>query len=640
MFSLEQLPNELLHYVLSYLDSDDIIYILEYQNATLFSKIDHEILTEFIVNDSSTVLSSLTIDGICLSIDSGIFQICHTLKRLTLSVEYQHHLFILLEYLPELEYLSIGIREGKAGKYDYNYSKTKTLKLKLRQLIISANDIDFSDLNLLLRQCQSTLEILKLRLKIDYIIDGRMLEPLKRSLKQFYFYFFCHSLADPSVNVDDLLSSFQTSSWLQDQSVMFFKNSFYQTYTIVSPPYNCHNFNCSLTNEFLNYRLNNRHEDMKMPRIKRIFLNDKQQPMYTIRFFTMLQFIFINLQILEIGSSFHLMENDDNNNYSCKTDTKLTTVHTLIIVNNQDHLNVKRLFRLLPNLYRLVIDYDLLVASIYDLHSVERQEKYQYQQLQEILIHFQPNQHIELDDDFKNRSSDTILADKDEYLFQEIVERFYKMIQHIKTTNQVLTSTFQMWFLNELFFKAIASLLEDISINSPKYSNQNQNMESISTLIQSIRFFQSGFDCIRNNPNVLLLIDPIIHCLCSSTYINTFKQINIKSQLTIINQLCLNNMLNSYQEIYELFLPTINQWQYSIMQSMFYMTALLRYVAYYPSTQQYLINNLKIIDSILILLNNYTLLDNILTATEYNSKTNLTDSAISFIFNLSHDFNF
>ncbi|CAF3830597.1 unnamed protein product [Adineta steineri] len=261
--------------------------------------------------------------------------------------------------------------------------------------------------------------------------------------------------------------------------------------------------------------------------------------------------------------------------------------------------------------------------------------------------------------------SDIVLTDKDEYLFQAIVELFSKMIKHIKTTNQVLTSTFQTWFLNELFFKAIALLLEDISINSSKYSTQNQNMESISTLIQSIRFFQSGFDCIRNNPNVLLLIDPIIYCLCSSTYINTFKQINIKSdtqnpyeefileicpcyciwhrgksQLTIINQLCLNNMLNSYQEIYELFLPTINQWGYSIMQSMFYMTALLRYVAYYPSTQQYLINNLKILDSILILLNNYTLLDNILTATEYNSKTNLTDSAISFIFNLSHDFQF
>lgn len=369
--------------------------VLDYQNATLFSKIDHEILNEFIANDSSTVLSTLTIDGVCLSIDSENFQICQTLKRLTLSVEYQHHLFILLEYLPQLEYLNIGIREGKAGKYDYNYSKTKYLQLKLREFIISANDINFNDLNLLLQQCQSTLEILRLRFKISYMIDGRMLEPLKRSLKQFYFYFFCHSLDDSSIDTNDLLLSFQTPVWLHDQSVMFFTNSFYRTYTIVSPPYNCRNFNCSLTNEFSNYQLNRPQEELKMPRIKRVFLNDKQQPMYTDRFFQVLKSIFINLRILEIGSNFHLI---DNNN-SWKEDAKLSTVHTLFIVNNQDHLNVKRLFKLLPNLCRLVIDYDLLVASIYDVYSIE----YQYQQLQEILIHFQPNQHIELDDDFKNR---------------------------------------------------------------------------------------------------------------------------------------------------------------------------------------------------------------------------------------------
>ena len=265
-------------------------------------------------------------------------------------------------------------------------------------MIISANDIDFNDLHLLLLQCQSTLEILKLRLKIDYIIDGRMLEPLKRSLKQFYFYFFCHSLDDSSIYADDLLASFQTSLWLHDQSVMFFTNSFYQTCTIVSPPYDCRNFNCSLTNEFLNYRLNNRQEEFKMPRIKRIFLNDKQQPVYTDRFFQVLKSIFINLQILEIGSNFHLIKNDDDKDNSWKEDATLSTARTLIIVNNQDHLNVKRLFKLLPNLYRLVIDYDLLVASTCDLYSVERQE-----QLQEILIHFQPNQHIELDDDFRNR---------------------------------------------------------------------------------------------------------------------------------------------------------------------------------------------------------------------------------------------
>jgi hypothetical protein len=112
--------------------------VLDYQNATLFSKIDHEILTEFITDDSSTVLSTLTIDGVCLSIDSENFQICQTLKHLTLSVEYQHHLFILLEYLPQLEYLSIGIREGKLTKIfcHFFFLKYLTVKIRMRSLLI------------------------------------------------------------------------------------------------------------------------------------------------------------------------------------------------------------------------------------------------------------------------------------------------------------------------------------------------------------------------------------------------------------------------------------------------------------------------------------------------------------------------
>ncbi|CAF3473062.1 unnamed protein product [Rotaria sp. Silwood1] len=256
-----------------------------------------------------------------------------------------------------------------------------------------------------------------------------------------------------------------------------------------------------------------------------------------------------------------------------------------------------------------------------------------------------------------------ILTDKDEYLFQKIVELFSKMIEHLRKTNQVSSSTFRTWFLNESFFKTIASVLEDISINSYKYLDQDQTMRSLSMLIESIESFQASNDLIRNNPTVLLLVDPIIKCLCSSTYINTLKQIDIKSsdrnafedfilgtcpcycawnrgkgQIIIINALCLNNMLKSYQEIYDLFLPTIDNWEYALMESIFYMTALLRYVAFYPSTREYLKTNLKLIDSMLIILNSNCLLDNVLTTTDYNSETNLTDSAISFIFNLTHDF--
>lgn len=289
---------------------------------------------------------------------------------------------------------------GKAGRYDYNYSKTKNLSLKLRKIFLCGNDIDFNDLNLLIEQCQLTLEILKLHLKIDYIINGYMLESWKKSLKEFHFYFFCHSLDISSISSDDLLLSFQTSIWLNNQFVMFFTNSFYQTYTIISPPYNCQKLNCSLTNEFINYRLNYySYEQLKMPQIKRIFLNDKQQSIYNDQFFKVLKSIFTNLQILEIGSNFHLIDN----NTLWNEHEKLSTVHTLIIVNNQDHLNVKSLFKFLPNLSSLIIDYDLLVACINHLYSIERQEQHQYPRLQEILIHFQPNQHIELDHNFKNR---------------------------------------------------------------------------------------------------------------------------------------------------------------------------------------------------------------------------------------------
>ncbi|CAF1515353.1 unnamed protein product [Rotaria magnacalcarata] len=259
---------------------------------------------------------------------------------------------------------------------------------------------------------------------------------------------------------------------------------------------------------------------------------------------------------------------------------------------------------------------------------------------------------------------DITLTDRDECLFREIVEFFMAMIKHLRTTNQVSSSNFKTWFLNESFFKTIATTLEDIPLHSSKYLNQDQNMISFMKLIESIQLFQAGNDHIRNNPNILLLLNSITKCLCSSTYIETLKNIDIKSekrnefenfilgrcpsfcawfrgkfQITMIDGLCLNNMLKSYQEIYDLFLPSINDWEYALMESIYYMTALLRYVAFYPSTRKYLKANLKIIDSMLIILNSNCLLDNILKTMNYNSKTNLTDSAISFIFNLINDFN-
>jgi hypothetical protein len=252
-----------------------------------------------------------------------------------------------------------------------------------------------------------------------------------------------------------------------------------------------------------------------------------------------------------------------------------------------------------------------------------------------------------------------------EDLFQDIIDLFFKLIKYIKTTNQNSLVIFQRWFLKELFFQTIASILEDISINSNRYINENETMKCVIILIKSIQHFQSNNDQIRNHPYVLLLVNPMIKCLCSSVYINTLKNLDMKSnnftlfeefllktipnyciwnrgkaQFLIINQLCLNNMLQSYSEIYELFLSSIADWRYPLMESIFHLTALLRYVAYYPSTREYFKDNFKLIDSILILLNANRLLDNILITTDYNSETNVTDSAISLIFNLTQDFQY
>ena len=262
-------------------------------------------------------------------------------------------------------------------------------------MILSGNDIHLNDLILLFEQCQSTLNRLRLRFKIGYIVDGYLLETLKKRLKEFDFYLFCYSI--DKYCSDDLLSSFQSPIWMKDQLVMFFSNSYYKTLTIISPPNHCRSLNCSITNEFLNYRLNNSNEQLKMSKMKRIFLNDKQKPLYNNQFFYSFKSIFVNLEIIEIGSHFHLIDNDENS--LSRKDWKLSSVNTLIIVNNDNYLNLQCLLKLFPNLVRLVIDYHLLCNYLNDSYSIDQQ----YDQLKEMLIHFKPNEHIYLNDQFKQR---------------------------------------------------------------------------------------------------------------------------------------------------------------------------------------------------------------------------------------------
>ena len=261
------------------------------------------------------------------------------------------------------------------------------------------------------------------------------------------------------------------------------------------------------------------------------------------------------------------------------------------------------------------------------------------------------------------RGKNDPLHDKHQYLCRQIVDILSKLISYLKDTDQMSKfSSFQEFFLDQSFFQSLSGLLKDLSENSSNYRSDDDMLKSLNELMGLIQWYQSDNDEIRNDQSMLLLIDPIIKCLSSSTYIEVFKQLNSessesaplqefflqrcpcytvwyrgKAQLTIIHQLCVNGILPSYGEIYDLFLPTIELWETPMKESIVYMTSLLRYVALYPTTRIYLKEHTRLIDSILTLLNSNRLVENVLIRADYNAETHLTDSVLSFLFNLTDD---
>lgn len=260
----------------------------------------------------------------------------------------------------------------------------------------------------------------------------------------------------------------------------------------------------------------------------------------------------------------------------------------------------------------------------------------------------------------------TPLNDVDGSLFHEIVDLYSKLINHIKNTDQETSLTgFQNLFLNLTFFETLNTLLRDLADNPEKYKDQIEPLNYLNSLLRSIQWYQAGIDGIRDHSNVLILVDSITFCLSSKSYRETFEELNIennfltayeqfllvrcpcyivwnrgKAQLMCIERLCSNGLLPIYQTIFERFLATVEIWESAVTESIYFMTAILRYVALHATTRNFFLDTPKLIDSVLILLNSKRLIENVLITTDYNSETNITDSAISVIFNLTNDCKF
>ena len=245
-----------------------------------------------------------------------------------------------------------------------------------------------------------------------------------------------------------------------------------------------------------------------------------------------------------------------------------------------------------------------------------------------------------------------------------LLDLYSKLISYIKNTDQALAtlSSFGQHFLNPLLFQRFSSMLIDLAENSWQYEKANAWMKNVNEFLRLIQRYQCDDDEIRNHSTVLLLVDPLVRCLSSSTFLEMIKRIPLESdeqtlfeefylqrcpcytawnrgqaQLMIIEGLCDRGMPQVYQQIYQLVLPTIDLWDYSLMQSIFYVTALLRYVSFYPSTRKSFEDHPQLIQSVLILLNNNRLVENCLITSDYNAETNVTDSVLSLLFHLSED---
>ncbi|UJR32448.1 hypothetical protein I4U23_019910 [Adineta vaga] len=288
----------------------------------------------------------------------NILKINRYLKYLTIKLHYIHDLFILIENLSVLEYLNVDVCEvEEKDVYNYNniLNKTATLSPFLKEVIMNAMDFTYPRLLLFLQPFQQCIELLTLNMSIRDKLDGEILESTiitkMSKLKQFKFIFQVDHKENVNINkdLDKLISTFRSTSYWSTQSIMCYHDRSIPCYTILSLPW-IWSESDSLTNEIMNYRINNTSVPLEMPEIKSIYLAGTD---ISLEFLKFIKKIFINLRKMII--SWHTCTIDERVVYG-KNRIKLETIHTLKYYGATDDLEYVDFFLLTPNLRRLVVD--------------------------------------------------------------------------------------------------------------------------------------------------------------------------------------------------------------------------------------------------------------------------------------------
>ncbi|CAF1060761.1 unnamed protein product [Didymodactylos carnosus] len=186
----------------------------------------HALISKSIMIDSSS--KSILFQNECrlqtLIVEDGGFTrlnksnvYMYQIKRIKLQLNYQHEFYILIDYLPLIEYLSIELCKGILIDDPYHYENFPIL-IKLKEFIFcSSEKMNYTYLELFISQC-SNLEYLSLNLTSKECIDGYRLENLLSKLSKLINFSFC---IENHVTTR-YIETYQTPYWLKNYILFYF----------------------------------------------------------------------------------------------------------------------------------------------------------------------------------------------------------------------------------------------------------------------------------------------------------------------------------------------------------------------------------------------------------------------------------
>ncbi|CAF1022540.1 unnamed protein product [Didymodactylos carnosus] len=252
---------------------------------------------------------------------------------------------------------------------------------------------------------------------------------------------------------------------------------------------------------------------------------------------------------------------------------------------------------------------------------------------------------------FNKCNNNENLNEQETIVFKDIISIFLSMINRVNNTNVDILRTL---ILNEVLIKSIKLYIDNIDkhLNDP-------NLFAFDILIRGFETLMEKRKELQDDSTVLILLAAIVKCICSTCYIDIFKQFQLdKTELSMKEhfllltcphyivygydgkhieevqiELC-HTMLNRYLEILEQFIPLIKQWSNDlIIQVMSYLTGILQYTSIRELQQKYLNVHLKLIDAIIVILNAPNLLDKLVEGTT-DSMSCLIFTAITYLYGL------